>query len=65
MEKEIYYNVWTSIEQVTITNGEEVYEDLKIQEKVGQAKTYIEAREVQLQLSKDFESTYSGEKNIN
>jgi len=38
-EKKIYYNVWTVIEKVTISDSDEVYEDLdETQTKIG--KTY-------------------------
>lgn len=55
MEDEIKYNVWTTIERVTITDDDEVLVDLKkeLRIKIGVFATLEEALDKQHELAKD------------
>ena len=49
--KEIYYNVWTVIEKVTVTDEDEIYKDIDdTYVKVGKTKTLDEAIDIQKEL---------------
>jgi len=50
--KEIYYNIWTIIEKVTVTDEDEIYEDIDdTYVKVGKTETLDQAIDIQRELS--------------
>tara|TARA_Y100000310_G_C20590770_1_gene767863 strand:+ start:1159 stop:1335 length:177 start_codon:yes stop_codon:yes gene_type:complete len=53
----VYYNVWTIVEKVTITDDDEIYEDIDdTSVKVGKTETLNQATDIQKQLSKEYNS---------
>ena len=50
--KEIYYNVWTVIEKVTVSADDEIYEDIDDSYiKIGKTETLNQAIDIQKELS--------------
>jgi len=53
----VYYNVWTIIEKVTITDDDEIYKDIDdTSVKVGKTETLNQAIDIQNKLSKEYNS---------